>query len=182
MNESLKKDLFRYEGQRSEKFFVKLRYILFTPGFQFTYCWRKASEAHNPISRWFWKVMHRCLMLHTGIQIPVGTQIGPGLKIGHFGAIVINPEAKIGRNFSIAQGALIGNAQGKRKGVPTIGDNVVMGANSIVIGGVTIGDYSLISPGAFVNFDVPTHSIVIGNPGIIKPSEYPTNKYNVYTV
>lgn len=121
-------------------------------------------------------------MFHTGIQIPVGTQIGPGLKIGHFGNIVINPESKIGKNFSIAQGALIGNAQGKKMGVPTIGDNVVMGANSIVIGGISIGDYVLIAPGAFVNCDIPSHSIVIGNPAIIKPSEYPTNKYNVYTI
>lgn len=182
MKDVLKKDLFRYEGELSTKILVKLRYILFTPGFQFTYCWRHASEAHNPLSRLFWKVLHRWCMFHTGIQIPIGTQIEPGLKIGHFGGIVINPNAKIGKNFSIAQGALIGNAQGKRKGVPTIGANVIMGANSIVVGGVTIGDYVLIAPGAFVNFDVPAHSIVIGNPGSIKHSEAPTNKYNVYTI
>lgn len=57
-----------------------------------------------------------------------------------------------------------------------------MGANSIVIGGVKIGDYVLIAPGAFVNFDVPPNSIVIGNPGKIIPSERSTDKYNVYLI
>lgn len=182
MNDILKKDLYRYVGNDCRRLLTRLRYILFTPGFQFTYCWRKASMAKNPLSRMFWRILHRICMFHTGIQIPVGTQIGEGLKIGHFGNIVVNPEAVIGRNFSIAQGCLIGNAQGKRKGVPTIGNNVVMAANSLIVGGITIGDYVMIAPGAFVNFDVPSHSIVIGNPGEIISSHYPTDKYNVYKV
>lgn len=95
---------------------------------------------------------------------------------------MINPAAKIGKNFSIAQGALIGSAAGKRNGVPTIGDNVIISANAVVIGGVTIGDYVMIAPGAFVNFDVPSHSIVIGNSGQIIPSDHPTDKYNVYKI
>ena len=45
--------------------------------------------------------------------------------------------------------------------MPTIGDNVFMGRNSIVIGNVNIGNDVLIAPGAFVNFDVPDNSIVI---------------------
>lgn len=121
-------------------------------------------------------------MFHADIQIPVGTNIGPGFRISHFGGVVVNPDAKIGKNFSIAQGALIGNAAGKKAGVPTIGDNVMMSANSVVIGGATIGDYAMIAPGAFVNFDVPSNSIVIGNPGKIFPAEKPTDKYNVYRI
>jgi len=182
MTDILQKDLYRYEGEKSRSLLTQLRYILFTPGFQFTYCWRKASMARNPLSKLFWKILHRRCMFHSGIQIPVGTKIGEGLKIGHFGNIVINPGAVIGRNFSIAQGALIGNAQGKRAGVPTIGNNVVVGANSLILGGVIIGDYVMIAPGAFVNFDVPDNSIVIGNPGKIIPSNRPTDKYNVYLV
>ncbi len=121
-------------------------------------------------------------MFHSGIQIPAGTQIGPGFRISHFGNIVINPAARIGKNFSIAQGALIGSADGKRKGVPVIGDNVIMSANSIVVGGIRIGDFVMIAPGAFVNFDVPPHSIVIGNPGKIIESDHPTDKYNIYKI
>ena len=105
------------------------------------------------------------------------------MKIGHFGNIVINPAAKIGRNFNIAQGCLIGNSQGKHAGVPVIGDNVVMGANSIVVGNAVIGNDVLIAPGGFVNFDVPDNSIVIGNPGkIIRRDSSPTVKYIVYSL
>lgn len=182
MKKILQQDLFRYIGTGNRKLRNRIRYILFTPGFQYIYCFRYASSARNPLSRLFWKIMLRCCMFHTGIQIPVGTFIGPGLRISHFGNIVVNPEAKIGKNFSIAQGALIGSAKGKRTGIPVIGDNVIMSANSIVIGGITIGDYTMIAPGAFVNFDVPAHSIVIGNPGKIIPSDHPTDKYNVYLV
>ncbi len=182
MIDILQKDLYRYEGEKSRSFLTKLRYILFTPGFQFTYCWRKASAARNPLSKLFWKILHRWCMFHTGIQIPIGTQIGEGLRISHFGNIVVNPATKIGCNFSIAQGALIGSAAGKRAGVPTIGDNVILSANALIVGGVTIGDYVMIAPGAFVNFDVPDNSIVIGNPGKIIQSDHPTDKYNVYKV
>lgn len=76
---------------------------------------------------------------------------------------------------------VIGNAQGKRKGAPVLGDNVVVGDNAIVIGGINIGHDVLIAPGAFVNFDVPSNSIVIGNPGkIIERESSPTRKYMVF--
>ena len=119
----------------------------------------------------------------THIQIPYSTSIGPGFRIVHFGAIVVNPNAIIGKNFNISQGCLIGNAQGKRAGTPVIGDNVCMNANSIIIGNCKIGNNVLIAPGAFINFDVPDNSIVIGNPGkIIQRESSPTAKYIVYPV
>lgn len=182
MKKILQQDLFRYIGKGNQKFINRLRYILFTPGFQYIYCFRHASSSRNPISRFIWKILLRRCMFHSGIQIPAGTEIGPGFRISHFGNIVVNPAAKIGKNFSIAQGALIGSADGKHKGIPVIGDNVIMSANSVVIGGINVGDYVMIAPGAFVNFDVPTHSIVIGNPGRIIPSNHPTDKYNIYKV
>ena len=58
-----------------------------------------------------------------------------------------------------------------------------MNANSIIIGQVNIGNNVLIAPGAFINFDVPDNSIVIGNPGkIIEKESSPTEKYIVYSV
>lgn len=167
----------------SSSLWIKIRYFIFTPGFRYTFFFRKASHSRAKITKLFWSFLMRQCMLRTGIQIPVGTNIGPGLKIGHFGAIVINPFCKIGSNFNIAQGCLIGNSGGKRAGVPEIGDNVVMGANSIVIGNCHIGNNVLIAPGAFVNFNVPDNSIVIGNPGVIIPQRVsPTTKYIVYPI
>ena len=54
--------------------------------------------------------------------------------------------------------------RGKRRGAPTIGDKVYIGINSTIIGKVNIGNDVLIAPNTFVNCDVPSHSIVLGNP------------------
>lgn len=182
INKISKLDLYRYIGSDSNKILMQLRYLLFTPGFQYSWLWRKASTAGNPFSRILYRVLLRMCMFKTGIQIPVGTAIGEGLRISHFGTIVVNPNAVIGRNFSIAQGALVGNSGGKKPGVPVIGDNVILGANSLILGGVRIGNNVLVAPGAFINFDVPDDSIVIGNPGKIIASHRPTDRYNVYIV
>ena len=162
---------------------VKISYFFFTPGFRFTYYFRKAQLANNSVSRLFWRICHRSCMLNTGIQIPVCTRIGKGFRISHWGTIVINGETVIGKNFNIAQGVLIGYSDGRNKGVPHIGDNVIINANAVVVGGVKIGNNVLVAPNAFVNFDVPDDSIVIGNPGrIITRNSSPTAKYLVYTV
>lgn len=183
MREYNKKDLFRYEGMKCHSLKTQLRYILFTPGFQYSYCFRHAQKASCKLVSFFWQAILRLLMYKYGIQIPYQTKIGEGLKFGHWGVIVINPSVIIGKNLSISHGCAIGNAQGRHKGVPVIGDNVVMNANSVVVGNVKIGDNVLIAPNAFVNFDVPANSIVIGNPGqIIQRDSSPTAKYIVYPV
>lgn len=122
-------------------------------------------------------------MWHTGIQIPVATSIDKGFRILHYGTIVIHPDSVIGKNFNIAQGTLVGSNIGKHVGTPVIGDNVYMFANSMVVGGVKVGNNVLFAPGAFCNFDVPDNSIVLGNPGkIIQRDTSPTAKHIVYPV
>lgn len=183
MNIAIRKDLFRYEGARANNILIQIRYILFTPGFQYIYLFRHVQLACCGLTRVMWRSLLKWCEYKWAIQIPAGTQIGEGFRIAHYGNIVVNPATKIGRNFNIAEGALIGNAQGKHAGIPVIGDNVCMNANSMVIGGVHIGNNVLIAPGAFVNFDVPDNSIVIGNPGKIIPRDSsPTKKYIVYSV
>ena len=183
VNDVLNEDLFRFVGSLNRNISVKLRYLFFTAGFRYIFFLRHANMAKTPLSRFFWIFLLRQSMLKTGIQIPYNTHIGRGFRIVHFGHIVVNPMAVIGDNFNICQGCLIGNAEGKRSGVPIIGNNVCMQPNSIIIGGVKIGNDVLIAPGAFVNFDVPDQSIVIGNPGKIIPRiESPTKKYIVYPI
>lgn len=133
MTKIIKKDLYRYVGSSVNHFLVRWKMILFSPGCTFIYFLRKAQA--KSIFHPFWNVCHRLWMWHTGIQIPVATQIGEGFRILHFGTIVINQESVIGRNFNIAQGCLVGGNRGKKEGFPTIGDNVYMFANSIVVGG-----------------------------------------------
>lgn len=108
--------------------------------------------------------------------------IGRGLRIVHFGQIVIHPEAVIGKNFNIYHGCTIGQSDGKSAGVPTIGDNVIMQTNAVVAGGIHIGSHVLIGPNTFVNFDVPDGCIVIGNPGKIIVREKASESYIAFSV
>ena len=100
------------------------------------------------------------------------------MYIGHADNITINQNATIGRNLNIHKGVVIGQAnRGSRKGSPTIGDRVWIGNNSAIVGNVTIGDDVLIAPNSFVNVDIPSHSVVFGNPCIIKHKDWATEGY-----
>lgn len=66
---------------------------------------------------------------------------------------------------------------GVKIGVPTIGNDVWIDPNAVIVGGINIGDNVLIAANSFVNFDVPSNSIVIGNPGKIIPSVRATEGY-----
>ena len=118
------------------------------------------------------------LQLKYGFQIPYCTQIDKGLYLGHIGGIVINSGTKIGKNVNIAQGVTIGATnRGKNMGVPTIGNDVWIGANCVVVGNITIGDDVMICPNSFVNQDIPSHSIVVNSNCTIKQKDYATYKY-----
>jgi len=111
-------------------------------------------------------------------QIPFETRIGKGLYIAHYGRIIIHPKTVIGHNVNISTGVVIGTQfRGPKKGSPDIGNYVWIGANAIIVGSIRIGNNVLIAPGAYVNFDVPDNSIVIGNPGLIRRSSGATLGY-----
>ena len=84
----------------------------------------------------------------------------------------------LGKNVNIATGVSIGQEnRGARKGCPVIGDEVWIGTNAVVVGNINIGNDVLIAPLAYVNFDVPDHSIVLGNPAKIIHRENATEYY-----
>lgn len=103
-------------------------------------------------------------MCKTARQIPLGTQIGGGFRLIHYGLVVIHRNAIIGKNCTILHNVTIGKTH---KGVPRIGDNVTIGANSVIIGPICIGNNVTIGAGSVVVKDVPDNVCVIGNPGRI---------------
>lgn len=112
------------------------------------------------------------------LEIPNGLNIGGGFYIGHPYGITINPGTIIGKNVNIHKGVTIGvENRGTREGAPSIGDEVWIGINSVIVGAIKIGNDVLIAPNSFVNRDVPDHSIVFGNPCIIKSSANATEGY-----
>lgn len=64
-----------------------------------------------------------------------------------------------------------------RQGTPVIGNEVWIGINATIVGKINIMDDVLIAPNRYVNCDVPSHSIVFGNPCIIKHRENATEGY-----
>ncbi len=126
----------------------------------------------------WWELRKRKISRRTHIQIQTSTKIGAGFYIGHCGRIIINPKAILGKNINISTGVTIGQTnRGEREGTPIIGDNVWIGTNAVIVGKITIGTDVMIAPNAYVNFDVPSHSIVIGNPATILPRENATVGY-----
>lgn len=107
--------------------------------------------------------------------------IKEGLSISHCFGITIHAQAKIGRFVSLRKGVTIGaELRGNRKGTPTIGNRVWIGPNASVVGKISIGNDVLVAPNSYVNFDVPDHSIVVGNPGKIYKRSFATEGYLVY--
>lgn len=99
-----------------------------------------------------------------GYDIPANT-IGPGLKLSHLGGVIVNGDARIGKNFSVRPYTVIGNkVEGERNSAPMIGDNVNVGCNVSVIGSIIIGDNVVIGAGSVVVKDVPSNCVVGGNP------------------
>lgn len=126
----------------------------------------------------FFKILFVLFRNKNHNDISLQTQIGPGLYFGHPYCIVINPGVVIGSNVNIHKGVTIGQEnRGKRKGTPQIGNDVWIGINSTIVGGIKIGNDVLIAPNSFLNFDVPDHSVVLGNPAKIFPKHNATEGY-----
>jgi len=104
----------------------------------------------------------------TGVEIHPGAVIGRGFFIDHGMGVVIGETTIIGENVTIYQGVTLGGTgkdRGKRH--PTIGDNVVIGAGSKVLGNIKIGDNVLIGAGSVVVDPVPSNATVVGVPAVL---------------
>ena len=144
---------------------------------------RKAQCCGNKFLRLYYRYRFSKIREKNGIEISAQNKIGKGLYIGHPHNITLNPAVIIGENCNLHKGVTIGmENRGKRKGTPTIGNSVWIGINATVVGNITIGDDVLIAPNSFVNCDVPSHSVVFGNPCIIKPKDHATVGYINHTV
>lgn len=100
------------------------------------------------------------LSVRTGISIPPGV-FGEGLSIAHYGSIVVNSKARVGKFCRIHSATNIGISNGK---TPVIGDYVYIGPGAVIYGGVVVGDYAVIGANSVVNADVPPNTTVAGCP------------------
>ncbi len=111
------------------------------------------------------RIGQKLIEILTGISLPQECEIGEGLYIGHYGSIIVSPGTRIGHNCSLAQNVTVGAAAGgSLRGAPVIGNRVFIGAHSVVVGAITVGDDAMICAGSVVNRSVPARAVMMGNP------------------
>ncbi len=153
--------------------------LFFTQGFWAVFQYRIAHFVYQlkiPILKQFCQVVcllwQKMIEISTGISIPSSAAIGHSFYVGHFGGVIINAKAIIGNNCNISQGVTIGvSGLNESRGVPRIGNNVYLGANSVVVGAIDIGDDVLVSACSLVVKNVESHHVVSGVPAVIISSK-----------
>ena len=121
----------------------------------------------NKLRMYWWRSKRNRLGAKLGFIIHP-QNFGPGLKIWHYGSIIINPKARIGKNCQIHGNCCIGSTGGFPDDSPVIGDNVNIGQGAQIRGGITIADGVKIGAGAVVVKSITTHGVtVVGIPGKI---------------
>lgn len=101
----------------------------------------------------------------TGVEIHPGAKIGKGLFIDHGAGVVIGETTVIGNNCLLYQGVTLGgNGKDKGKRHPTLGNNVMVGCGAKVLGPFTIGDNVKIAANAVVLNEIPANCTAVGAP------------------
>lgn len=137
----------------------------------YIYSLRHAEFAINtskPIEKiyWLWKL--RRLSYKLGYQIPINV-FDKGLTIFHWGSIIVNANAKVGKNCMLQPQITIGQ---KHDGeAPVIGDNCYIGSGARIIGKIKIGDNVTIAPNAIVTKSFPSNCVIGGVNKILKMKE-----------
>lgn len=92
------------------------------------------------------------------------------MRIPHAVGIVIGCTAIIEDSVEIMSGVVIGSRYGhlKQRGHAHVKKGVMLGANCVLLGTITIGEYAEIGAGAVITKDVPPYAVVVGNNRIVR--------------
>ncbi len=113
-------------------------------------------------------VLLKLVQILTGIDFPCEVEVGRNFVIDHFGGIVISGYAKFGDNCRIRNGVVVGIRRVEERSAPTIGNDVDIGSGAKILGPIRIGNNVLIGANAVVICDVPDNSIAVGVPAVVK--------------
>ncbi|HEX9104307.1 MAG TPA: serine acetyltransferase, partial [Polyangia bacterium] len=127
----------------------------------------EAPRPLRPVAKAAYLALFKAVEIATGVSLPAHARIGKGLYIGHFGNIIIHPDAVMGERCSISHGVTIGVLGGERLGVPRLGNDVYVGCGAKLLGPITIGDGAIIGANAVVLDDVPAGATAVGVPARI---------------
>ncbi|MDM7888936.1 serine O-acetyltransferase [Curtobacterium sp. RHCJP20] len=126
-----------------------------------------------PGSRFAARVVAQIARSVTGIEIHPGARVGRRFFIDHGMGVVIGETAVIGDDVLLFHGVTLGGRGGEhgpgQRRHPTVGDRVVLGAGSSLIGAITVGADSVVGANTVVTKDVPAGSVVTGIAGTARP-------------
>jgi len=116
-----------------------------------------------------YRVLFKLVQILTGIELPCEAEVGDNFTIDHFGGIIVSGFAKLGNNCRIRDGVVIGLRRVDDKRAPILGDNVDIGSGAKLLGAIRIGNNVLIGANAVVLCDVPDDCVAVGVPASVKP-------------
>jgi len=148
-----------------------LRTVIVSPVYRFTVLLRlnEYLDNNNVISpiRLLPYLWYKKLGVRLGFSVPLNV-FDYGLGIVHYGLLVVNPEARVGKNCRVHAGVNIGGSAGFKEAgdtnlyAPTIGDNCYLGPGAKLFGPITIGDNCMIGANAVVNMSFSDGNCTIG--------------------
>jgi serine O-acetyltransferase len=164
MFSNIRSDLHAYRGRWWEQGFWAMLVYRFGR-------WRygiRPALLRKPFSL-LYKIAHKLAQIVTGIDLPCEATVGRNFVIDHFGGIIVSGYARFGDNCRIRNGVSVGLKRVDEPCAPVIGNNVDVGAGAKLLGPITIGDNVLIGANAVVVTDIPANSIATGVPATFRP-------------
>ena len=164
MFENIREDWQMYEGDLSRQgLWVMLVYRFGRWRYSIKQRWLRL-----PFS-FAYRILKLLSQILTGIDLPCEVQVGRRLTIEHFGDIIISGDTVIGDDVVIRNGVTIGLKRTGEAGAPVLGNRVDIGAGAKILGAIRIGDDVVIGANAVVLQDIPANSLAVGVPAKIKP-------------
>ena len=144
---------------RPERYYIQ-RYLRFLRQEE-----KYTFSSPNKMLAFWYKARKNRLGSRLGFIISAGC-FDKGLQLEHYGSVIVNPKARIGKNCKIHGNCCIGSDGGYPDDSPVIGDNVDIGQGAQILGGIRIADNVRIGAGAVVVKDILTPGVtVVGVPG-----------------
>lgn len=116
-----------------------------------------------------YKILYKLVQIVAGVELPCEVVVGRGFVIDHFGGIVISGYARFGDHCRIRNGVVVGLSRTDEPCAPVFGNHVDIGAGAKVLGPIRIGNNVLIGANAVVVCDVPDNCVAVGVPAVVKP-------------
>jgi len=129
-----------------------------------------------------YKILKPVSEILTGIELPCETTLGRRFRIDHFGGIVISGDAVFGDDCVIRNGVTVGLKHTGQRGAPVLGNRVDIGAGAKILGAIQIGDDVVIGANAVVLTDVPPSCIAVGIPARVIRRKAPATTGSKITI